>query len=784
MNKRGLLVIAAIALLLSLINFASADIFLSKQPEDIYNLGDTMNVVLGSDGTEGWASVNLACSNQTKMIYFRYLTDETAIDIFAPFNKEFLRGMMGNCFLALNFNGKPKQSFAFIISDKIDVTFSLGAESFMPGEGMSFTGGTNKPDGNLVANGYAELKFNNINLDLITPIVNNQFAGNFTIPENLAAGAYSVIVSVYEKDKDGGITNTGSASSSLTVLQKPNSVKISTQSKVFPGKEIKYSAILYDQTGQVIEKSAIAYEITDSKNNSMVSKLSTTGEDNYYTPAKNAPYGDWKLKAESEGIASEVLFYVDKNMEALFELTNGTLSIRNIGNVPYEKKIEMRIGNVTEVKYLNLSEGESVQFELSAPDGTYDVGVSDGENSADWKGVPLTGAAISFDSGKNSSLGFFNRNWIAWAFLIAVLGLFVFLSSRKILNKNVFLSEKNKPNFVTLKKPVDKEENFFKQESRPNFKPASSTNLNAGGGVVKLTPAAVQSRPQQNLQSTKQNLGAQSGAQQPKINTQQQPKSINRQMPTGVVGVGIDSGYAVYSPVIDGVRQKSSLVAVKIKNAGEIKQKPEQTTNDTVKGVIQIIMDNHGKVYKTEELIVGLFVPMVTRTFDNEASAVKTAKLISDRLKGHNAKFTQKIQFGVGVNTGDIALKRDSQKLLFSPLGSTLLNAKKMAEMANGNVLIGEDIQKKISQSMKTTLNVENISSMKTYFIGEPVRRATEENSRFVEDFLKRNKEFGALRTIRNDSVRSENKQTNTGNTGYQKSENNQKGFEFLSSWK
>lgn len=776
--------IAAIALLLSLINFASADIFLSKQPEDIYNLGDTMNVVLGSDGTEGWASVNLACSNQTKMIYFRYLTDETAIDIFAPFNKEFLRGMMGNCFLALNFNGKPKQSFAFIISDKIDVTFSLGAESFMPGEGMSFTGGTNKPDGNLVANGYAELKFNNINLDLITPIVNNQFAGNFTIPENLAAGAYSVIVSVYEKDKDGGITNTGSASSSLTVLQKPNSVKISTQSKVFPGKEIKYSAILYDQTGQVIEKSAIAYEITDSKNNSMVSKLSTTGEDNYYTPAKNAPYGDWKLKAESEGIASEVLFYVDKNMEALFELTNGTLSIRNIGNVPYEKKIEMRIGNVTEVKYLNLSEGESVQFELSAPDGTYDVGVSDGENSADWKGVPLTGAAISFDSGKNSSLGFFNRNWIAWAFLIAVLGLFVFLSSRKILNKNVFLSEKNKPNFVTLKKPVDKEENFFKQESRPNFKPASSTNLNAGGGVVKLTPAAVQSRPQQNLQSTKQNLGAQSGAQQPKINTQQQPKSINRQMPTGVVGVGIDSGYAVYSPVIDGVRQKSSLVAVKIKNAGEIKQKPEQTTNDTVKGVIQIIMDNHGKVYKTEELIVGLFVPMVTRTFDNEASAVKTAKLISDRLKGHNAKFTQKIQFGVGVNTGDIALKRDSQKLLFSPLGSTLLNAKKMAEMANGNVLIGEDIQKKISQSMKTTLNVENISSMKTYFIGEPVRRATEENSRFVEDFLKRNKEFGALRTIRNDSVRSENKQTNTGNTGYQKSENNQKGFEFLSSWK
>src|SRR3989338_939804 len=368
MNKRGsefISIITAVVfgiILISLTSFASADIFLSKQPEDIYNLGDTMNVVLGSDGSGGWANIDLVCSNQTKMIYFRYLTDETAIDIFAPFNKEFLRGMIGNCFLALNFNGKPKQSFAFIISDKIDVTFSLGAESFIPGNGMYFSGGTSKPDENMVTNGYAELKFNNINLDLIMPIVNNQFTGNFTIPENIAAGAYSITVSVYEKDKDGEITNTGSTSASLTILQKPNSLKITAGDKVFPGKEIKYNAVLYDQTGQVIQKSAVAYDITNSKGNSMVSKLSTTGEDNYYTPAKNAPYGDWKLRAESEGVDSEAFFYVEKNMEALFELINGALIIRNIGNVPYEKKIEMKIGNITKVEYLNLSEGESRQF--------------------------------------------------------------------------------------------------------------------------------------------------------------------------------------------------------------------------------------------------------------------------------------------------------------------------------------------------------------------------------------------------------------------------------------
>ena len=166
MNKRGsefISIITAVVfgiILISLTSFASADIFLSKQPEDIYNLGDTMNVVLGSDGSGGWANIDLVCSNQTKMIYFRYLTDETAIDIFAPFNKEFLRGMIGNCFLALNFNGKPKQSFAFIISDILADngarTAAFGSNSILnvPGKTVAVKTGTTDRKKDNLAVGY------------------------------------------------------------------------------------------------------------------------------------------------------------------------------------------------------------------------------------------------------------------------------------------------------------------------------------------------------------------------------------------------------------------------------------------------------------------------------------------------------------------------------------------------------------------------------------------------------------------------------------------------------
>ena len=87
MNKKGGVLILVLTVILSVgfIHFVSEDVFLSTQPNEAYNLGDTLSVDLSSDGTEGWTSVDIICSNQSRMLYFHYLTDQNFIYIYHHF---------------------------------------------------------------------------------------------------------------------------------------------------------------------------------------------------------------------------------------------------------------------------------------------------------------------------------------------------------------------------------------------------------------------------------------------------------------------------------------------------------------------------------------------------------------------------------------------------------------------------------------------------------------------------------------------------------------------------
>jgi CxxC motif-containing protein len=676
----GIILVLAFVIFVNFLSIVSADIFLSTQPETNYNFGDTLSVVLGSDGAVGWANVDLICNDQTKMLYFHYVNDASSASINAPLTTQFLGGMIGTCHLALSFNNQQKNSFDFIISNHIDSSITFSGNSFKSGESLYFTGSVSKPNRKQVA-GSVELKFEGLDLGIVVPVINNQFSGNLTLPSNIAAGSYGVSVFVSEKNELGDVINSGSANTqSIIIVQKPTTLSLNIPKSAMPGNDLSFDSVLLDQTGMIIDKSDVAYKLSDVNGKDVYNKLANTGETIYINLAKNAPYGYWTLNAESEGVSADSQVYVEKNREALFELINNTLHVLNVGNIPYDKSIEIKIGNETKVKNLNLSVGSSMKFQLTAPDGAYDVSISDGDDSQNWLGVPLTGNIISIDgSKKKSSLGLFNGSWLAWIFIIAVLGLFIFLSSRKIINKNMILSSKNTPNYA---KDQDKK-----------------------GGVIKVTPTS-----------------------------ENKPPVFEH-----------DTGIASHSSVIDGTKQSASLIAIKLKNYRELKDS-KSNANDTLKTVINEITENKGKVYRTDDFIIGIFSPIITRTFDNSFMAVKTANVISNKLKEYNSKFLQKINFGVAVHTGDIVAKKDAGKLLFTPLGATLTSAKKIAEIADNNVLLSEDAQKKVMSQVKTTLNPEKFG-VKTYSISEIVDR--QNNSKFIESFLQRNQEFKALRDLR-----------------------------------
>ncbi len=675
-------------------SFASADIFLAAQPESVYNIGDNLNVELGSDGAEGWASVELICNNNSKMLYFHYVDDTSTASITAPLTKDFLGGMKGQCYLSLGFNGVKKQSFVFTVSDSIDLSATFNGNSFEPGENLLFSGEVKKANSGEV-NGNVELKFSGIELNSVVPVVNNKFSGNMTIPSNTAAKTYEINLFVSEKNEKGEVINSGQASDSIEIKQKPTKVELTVPENVIPGRDIEFKASLYDQTGLNIEGKAVAFKLLDVNEKEILSRMSDVGEVNYYTFEKNAPFGYWKLSAEAESILTEKEVYVEKNMEATFELINDTLIIRSIGNVPYNKTVEIRIGNETKVSHLDLTPGGSIEFELTAPNGDYDIAIKDDEGrSASWSNVPLTGEAISLDgSGKKRLGGFFGRTWIAWIFLVAIFGSFIFLSSKKVINKNIF-SRFGWGGMGNVGK-----------SNPPKTGVIAPIMGNEKGGVVKVVPG-----------------------------------KDDKSLPV----IEHDTGIAVYAHVLDGDKQFSSLVAVKIKNYSEVKVN-NQFVNETLKYITSEINNSKGKVYRADDFIVGVFAPISTKTFENEVTSVRVAKSIAGKLKFHNDKFSQKINFGVGVNSGDIIARKQEGKLLFTPIGATLSSARRVADLADNDVLLSEDTNKKVMSKVKTTLNAAaSTSGIKTYSINQIVDR--EDNNKFIEGFLKRNQEYKTLR--------------------------------------
>lgn len=206
------------------------------------------------------------------------------------------------------------------------------------------------------------------------------------------------------------------------------------------------------------------------------------------------------------------------------------------------------------------------------------------------------------------------------------------------------------------------------------------------------------------------------------------------------------SDEAKHKLVTNGTKQTASFVALKIKNLEELK-KSKSNAMDNINSAVREIPQNHGKIYRNDDFIVGIFAPSETKTFDNELSALRTAEDIAKRLKEHNSKFVHKIDFGIGLNSGDVAAKKENGKLLFTPLGSSMVTAKKVAEIANKKVLMSEDAHRKLTSKVKAIPH-EIKSGIKTWEIGEIIAR-DETHNKFIEDFLKRNKEYRQLSDYR-----------------------------------
>ncbi len=634
-----------------MISAVSAEIWFVSQPKPLYNIGDNLEVSVSVSSAGEQLRAELACGTESKTLFLKYLANETAVDIFQPLTKSFLGEMKGDCKITALCRQEEAESSNFAISDSIFLEVETDNLNYNPGENIKITGKAQKANTQLLT-GFFELSFDN---SVVSGIVGEgRFETNFSIPEELAAGSYLIDAKVYEKEGEK-ITNEGEKQASINVKQMPEKIDVALDSvSVKPGNKLDFKIMLYDQSGNAISGDA-SFLIEDSEGNSFYKSLTKTDKAETFFTEKNLSSGYYKIKAQSSNIYGEREFYIEENEEAEFRIINGTLAVKNTGNVKYNKAIQVKINDIVEIINPELDTGQEKKYELAAPDGEYSVAVTDGKSSLSNAGVALTGEAVSVrEAGGN----FFGRGKIlAWIFIILVMGMFIFVASRRTLKKKFVLSE-----------------------------PGSLEGMTAKEGSVKI------------------------GKTGEKLIMQREIRE------------------AEHSAVIKGQKQDAALICLKIKN------NIGRTARENLEKIFEKAYENKAVIYKSGGYAIAIFSPLITRTFKNHSPAVNLSLDIARTLEEYNKKFQDRIEFGISVHSGDIVGRIQDNKLMFTSLGNAVTLAKRIADASEGEVLLSKELHQKTMADVKADRKEKN--GLEVFTVSRIANK--ENNSRFIQDFLKR----------------------------------------------
>ncbi|MFH1585568.1 MAG: hypothetical protein ABIB79_02285 [archaeon] len=457
-----LLPLVFVVLLTSMISAGLVEILIDEQPSEVYNLGDTITIPITLKAAldiSGSFEMDLLCGggdvnfykNGVKLGYGEEKDLETSLVL----TKDLIGGFRGNCKIKGVFLEDNILTEEFKISNYINVMVTSKETLFNPGESIIIEGEAIKENGE-TANGFVAIDIasgNDSSISEIETVNNGFFSIDLFAPGNMKAGDYSVNLNVYERNYLGENTNEGSTTHTITISQVPTSLEIMFEGEpiVEPGTDLRVKAILHDQTGESIASTATI--TLRNQKGELLEMIDINTDEFFIFPIHyTEPPAEWSVSAVSEGLENEVTFTIPKKEAVEVELVNRTITIRNIGNVPYNKSVLVKVGNDSVNIDVLLDVDDSRKYLLSAPDGEYEVEVVTDQGSMITGMATLTGRTVSVKESKGViSLG---RPFV-WVFIIFILGFVAFMIVRKGAKRSFFgyiYSRKNKEKGVPLKK--------------------------------------------------------------------------------------------------------------------------------------------------------------------------------------------------------------------------------------------------------------------------------------------------------------------------------------------
>jgi len=674
--KRGILPVLILALLLfSITSFVSAE--MSFNPlSSVYNIGDVINsnITLSSNkDVVDFLEASLICgvreieTHKTMESLSAY--EEKRVTVIALIDENVVGPMMGECYLRATYNGGEIRSQPFKITNEVDIELTLDTAVFNPGENINISGIILKRNREPL-NGFLELstKGSGIVLGIIdttelieqtlnasennetsnstlpeeqpeelpqgsnvsigsvfSEVRDGKFSLSFKLPENSPAGAYQISIYAYDTGKHNNIMNYGDKEATIRIRQVIKEIDIAFSSdRIVPDNTLSFTPIAYDQAKNSAE-SEIEVKIYKPNKSIFLEKVMKTGEQNSIFIESKFTSGFWSIETKLNEMSSSKLFFVEELRKINYSLSNGILTIENIGNVQFKGPIEIIIGNKTQTEQVNIALGENVKFRLKSPDGgEYEIRVGDGTTNYELgRAVLPTGNVIGIDNLNGLFKGNFSI-WL-WVLIIVILLIIALVLVRRFLKKK-FVGKM--PRALSL---IHSKQDVPMQLSSPPLKQTLSPTTPS---IENVTNSAT--------------------------------------------------------------KQEASVIALKIRNLSSLKSQFGDNSLDTIESALLIAKNAKAKIYIDHDYRVVIFVPMITNEKDNDMKAINTAKEMLSVLKDYNSIHSNKVDFGMGVHSGKVAIETHAQgKIKFVSIDNTLSIAKRIAESSKGEVLISEPLHKK-----------------------------------------------------------------------------------------
>ena len=215
------------------------------------------------------------------------------------------------------------------------------------------------------------------------------------------------------------------------------------------GENITLKISIFDEQNNPVDGN-IELTLVDAEKRKKIEKTIPSKKIVEIDLGEGAIHGFWTVTANYQDVETSELFTVEIEELAKFEIHDNLLTITNIGNTRYTKTVQIVIGNTVGIKEPKLDVGESISLRLIAPEGNYNVKVTDGRTSIQRSNIALTGNVVGILDeriiGGNTltggikpeddfSLNYLKNNKFVYVFILVIFGAMILLTIERNYRK-------------------------------------------------------------------------------------------------------------------------------------------------------------------------------------------------------------------------------------------------------------------------------------------------------------------------------------------------------------